>query len=48
MGVQLYGGEQRVVVRCALGASVESVKERVCGDWGLSQAVASLSYNGEF
>ena len=45
--LQLEGGEQQLAVRCALGDSVESVKERVCGEWGLSAASVSLSYNGQ-
>lgn len=44
--LQLDGGERRLVLNCDLGDSVESVRERVCGEWGLVPAAISLSYNG--
>jgi hypothetical protein len=47
-GEQLEGEQlQTLSVSCALGASVESVRERVCGEWGLEHTATSLSFNGE-
>ena len=42
----LEGGEKVLEVTCALGASVESVRERMCEEWGLTPATTTLSYNG--
>ena len=47
VNLQLEGEQlQTLSVSCALGASVESVRERVCGEWGLEHTATSLSFNG--